>query len=409
MNELVDTVIIGGGQAGLAMSYHLSQACREHIILERARVAENWRSARWDSLVFQFPSWCIKLPGYKFDDGNPDGCAPKDAVAAFIEMYAVKTNAPMRCGVDAKMLRHDSRSGRFSIETSAGQIRALNVVVATGSYHRPIIPDFSANLPAHVMQVHSRDYKNPEQLPPGAVLIVGSGASGVQIAEELYESGRTVHLSVGRHDKAPRRYRGKDLYWWFDVLGIWERPLDLQPELRSNRILISGAGGGHDIDLRQFAANGIALHGKLNAVEDSRLFFASDMEDNLRRGESWFSPYKARMDAHAEIHGLELPSDDKWNRSSNTSALDRQKDAALELSTNAIASIVWAGGFKYDFNWIALPVFDDRGAPIMNRGVTACRGLYFLGLRRTHTIRSGLLPGVGDDAAYLAQHIALRP
>ncbi len=408
MNELTDTIVIGGGQAGLAMSYHLKQAGREHLIFERARVAESWRSARWDSLLFQFPSWSIKLPGYDYHDGDPDGFAPKDAVAAFIETYASKIAAPLRCGIDVKTVRYDPQALNFMIDTSVGQFKAVNVVVATGSYHRPITPAFSAEMPAWVFQVHSRDYKNPQQLPPGDILVVGSGASGAQIAEELQESGRHVYLAVGRHDKAPRRYRGKDFYWWFDVLGIWALPLELQPELRNNRILITGAGGGHDIDLRQFAAGGMSLLGRLKGMVDSKLFFALDLEDNLKRADGWFAPYKARMDAYAEMKGLKLPPE--HGRDSLAPTLPKSFDQISEIDLNStrITSIIWAGGFQYDFAWINLPIFNHEGRPIMQRGVTACLGLYFLGLRRTHTIRSGLLPGVSDDAAYLAQHIASR-
>ncbi|MBL8895331.1 MAG: NAD(P)-binding domain-containing protein, partial [Rhizobiales bacterium] len=306
MTELVDTIVVGGGQAGLAMSYCLKQVGREHVIFERARVAENWRSARWDSLVFQFPSWSIKLPGHDYHDGDPDGFAPKDAVAGFIESYASKISAPLRCGVNVISVRHDSQD-RFAIDTTAGSFKAVNVVIATGSYHRPIVPAFSTDVPARIFQIHSRDYKNPHQLPPGSVLIVGSGASGVQIAEELHESARQVFLSVGRHDKAPRRYRGKDLYWWLDITGIYSLPLELQPELRTSRILITGAGGGHDIDLRRFAARGITLVGRLRGIADSRMFFAADLENSLEEAEKWFVPYKARMDAYAETHGLDLP------------------------------------------------------------------------------------------------------
>jgi putative flavoprotein involved in K+ transport len=407
MGELVDIIIIGGGQAGLAMSYYLRQIGREHIIFERARLAENWRTARWDSLVFQFPSWSINLPGYNYDDGNPEGFAPKGAVAAFIERYASEISAPVRCGVEVKSVRHDSQSQRFLIDTTRGRFQAMNVVLATGSYHRPIVPAMSRKVPPRLFQVHSRDYKNPRQLPPGDVLIVGSGASGVQIAEELQESGRRVYLSVGRHDKAPRRYRGQDLYWWFDILGIWSRPLELQPELKTFRILITGARGGHDIDLRKFAADGMILLGRLVGIVDSKLFFAPDLEHNLKSAEGWFIPYKKRIDEYANDKHLEPPSE---SGSTPTPPLPISLDQIheLDLNTAGVASIIWAGGFRYDFTWIDLPIFNENGEPVMHRGVTACPGIYFLGLRRTYTIRSGLLPGVGDDAAHIAQHIVSR-
>jgi putative flavoprotein involved in K+ transport len=408
MTDFVETVVIGGGQAGLAMSYHLKRGGREHIVLERARVAESWRSERWDSLVFQFPSWSIKLPDHDYHDGDPEGFAPKDAVAAFIEDYASAIQAPVRCGVNVQLVRHDPPSRRFVIETGVGQFKAVNVVVAIGSYHRPIVPAFNASIPARLFQVHSRDYKNPRQLPPGDVLVVGSGASGVQIAEELQQSGRHVYLSVGRHDKAPRRYRGRDIYWWFDILGILSLPLELQPEIRNFHILITGVAGGHDIDLRRFATGGMTLLGRLEGVVDSKLFFASDLEDNLARADAWFAPYRARIDAYAQKNGLGLPPDDRPEPPAPVLSRHLGEIDELDLNGAGIASIIWAGGFQYDFTWIDLPIFNEQGGPAMHRGVTSCPGLYFLGLRRSYTIRSGLLPGVGDDAAYLAQHIASR-
>ncbi len=277
------------------MSYYLQQIGREHIVLERARVAESWRSERWDSLVFQFPSWSIKLPGHAYRDGNPDGFAPKDAVLRFIEDYAAAIRAPVRCGVNVHSLRQEDQSKRFVVDTGKGRLQAVNVVVATGSYHRPIVPAFSASMPAWLFQVHSRDYRNPRQLPHGDVLIVGSGASGVQIAEDLHQSGRHVYLSVGRHDKAPRRYLRNDIYWWLDTLEIWRRPLDLQPEMRTWRPVFTGVAGGHDIDLRQFAADGITLLGRLKGA-------------TIRNSSSHMI---SRTVLHRRMHGL-VRSDHVW-------------------------------------------------------------------------------------------------
>jgi putative flavoprotein involved in K+ transport len=281
---------------------------------------------------------------------------------------------------------------------------AVNVVVATGSYHRPVIPADAALLPG-TFQIHTRDYKNPEQLPPGDVLIVGSGASGVQIAEELNLSGRNVYLSVGRHDKVPRQYRGRDIYWWFEELGIWSRPLELQPELRHSRMLITGARGGHDIDLHHFSYLGMILVGRLQAIMDGKLYFASDLAETLKQAETWFPPFKARFDAFAEKESL------GFDGSSEPEQKLFQLPAAIEhidLRRSKIKSIIWATGFQYEHGWIKLPVFDTSGKPQHSRGVSRIPGFYFLGLRRSYSISSGLLPGVGEDAANVAQHLATR-
>ena len=408
MTELIETVVIGGGQAGLAMSYHLRQAGREHIVIERARIAESWRTERWDSLMFQFPNWSIKLPGHAFDHDNPDGFVPKDTVVKFIEDYANLIRAPVRCNVDVLALRHNAATQRFVIDTNGNRLKAMNVVIATGSYHLPVIPEYAASIPREVFQIHTRDYRNPQQLPSGKILIVGSGASGVQIAEELQQSGRSVYLSVGRHDKVPRRYRQKDLYWWLDAMGIWRLPLAQKPELKTWRPLFTGMGGGHDIDLQQFAANGMVLLGRMKGAADSKLYFAADLKYSLAKSDAWFSSFRSEMDNYAHERGLKFPPNPRPEQSVLDSSSGGNQIEILDLNDAGISSIIWAGGFRYNFNWIELPVFDEAGEPIARRGISGFPGLYFLGLRRTYAAGSSLLAGVGDDAAYLAEHITSR-
>ena len=406
MGALIDTVIIGGGQAGLAISYHLKQRGIEHVILERSRIAEGWRSERWDSLVFQFPNWSIRLPGQTYTSDNPDGFAPKDEIVRFLEAYATFIQAPVKCGVKVHALRHETPAGHFILETATGPMSALNVVVATGSYHQPVVPAFSQSIPDSIMQLHSRDYRNPGQLPSGNVLVVGSGASGVQIAEELHQNGRHVYLSVGRHDRAPRKYRQKDIYWWLETLGIWRLPIEAHPEMKTWRPLYTGVGGGHDINLRQFAANGMTLVGRLSGITDSKLYFASDLLENLTKSDRWFSSFKSQIDRHVLENGLDLSIEEPGLAQPGSS---QELDQVSDLDISNIASVIWAGGFKSDFDWIKLPAFGDTGEPEMRRGVSTWPGLYFLGLRRTYTVGSSLLAGVGDDAAHIAQHIAARP
>jgi putative flavoprotein involved in K+ transport len=408
MTEQIDTAVIGGGQAGLAMSYHLKRIGREHVVLERARVAERWRTERWDSLTFQFPNASIQLPGHSYQCTDPDGFAPKDDVVGFFEDYADRIAAPLRCGVEVTALRQAPASPRLLLDTSQGALAAENVVVATGPFQLPLVPAFGTSIPATVFQVHSRDYRNPGQLPPGAVLVVGSANSGAQIAEELHDSGRKVYLAVGRHHRAPRRYRGRDFYWWLDDLGYWHTPFELAPEIRGLRFVVTGAKGGHDINLRRFAADGMTLLGRLRGASDGKLLIADDLEENLAQGDAWFASFKAKMDDYARTNGLLLPEDSQVETQPSALPAWSRPTAELDLRAAGISSIVWATGYRYDFGWIKLPVLNDAGEAVHHRGVSNHTGLYFLGLRRTYALSSALLSGVGNDAAYLADHIAGR-
>ncbi len=403
--EHVETVIVGGGQAGLSLSYHLSRLGRPHVILERARIGESWRSERWDLLMFQFPNWAIRLAGYGYQSDDPHGFAHKDEVARFLEDYARLIQAPVRCGTRVGRV-WQPRPGRFSVEAEGAALEADNVVAATGSYHDLVIPDFHIELLCHIMQLHSSAYRNPQQLPPGAVLIVGAAASGVQIAQELRDSGRTVYLSTGRYRRTPRRYRGQDLYWWFNALKVWELPAEQFP---NPFFLVTGAGGGRDIDLRRFPAEGITLVGRLQGIAGSRMRFADDLEHNLARGEAWFADLRRRMDEHARTHKLDLPEEPISQPASSHSTADAAPPILeLDADTAGIGIIIWATGFRYNFGWVDLPVLDDAGKPLQQRGISPCPGFYFLGLRRMHTIKSNLLEGIGEDAAYIAKHIASR-
>ena len=404
----IDTVVIGGGQAGLAMSYHLKRAGREHLVLERGRLAQSWRGERWDSLMFQFPSSSIQLPGYSYETHDPDGYVSKDEIVSFLERYAALIDAPLHCNCSVTGLRQDALSGRFLIETNQGIIDSVNVVVATGPFHLPNIPEFSASMPTDLFQVHSRDYRNPAQLPVGGVFVVGSGASGAQIAEELNQAGRKVFLSVGRFHKTPRRYRGKDIYWWFEILGIWHRPIELQPEFKNLRFVVTGSNGGHDIDLRRFAADGMTLLGRLRGFADGKLHIAPDLEDTLAQGDAWFASLKKMMDDYAGNNGMPLPSDSSKDDLARPLPPKSQPVREIDIKTAGITSIVWCSGFRYDFAWIKLPILGELGEPRHVRGVTDYPGLYFLGLRRTYAISSALLAGVGNDAAFIAEHIAAR-
>jgi putative flavoprotein involved in K+ transport len=404
-----ETVIVGGGHAGLALSYHLGRLGRPHLILERGRVAERWRSERWDSLMFQFPNWSLRLPGQEYRGDRPDGFATREEVIAFIERYRELVNAPVRAGVRVDRVR--PLDGGFRVETTDGDVDATNVVVATGPYQEPILPPLRHALPPAVAQVHASGYRNPAQLPPGAVLVVGSGASGCQIVEDLLGAGRTVYFSVGRHRRYPRRYRGHDMFWWMERIGALDQTLDERPDARERpNPLVTGVGGGHEIDLRDYAAAGVTLLGHLQAVTGSRLQLADDLETLLAAGDESVGVFTRAVDAYIARSGLAAPAEAPSPIASLRPEVPRADRSApireLDLAASGIMSVVWATGFRRDFSWIDAPVFDERGEPIHRRGVTGCAGLYFLGLPWLHKLKSSVLCGVGDDAAHLADHIA---
>jgi putative flavoprotein involved in K+ transport len=408
MNEQIDTVIIGGGHAGLTMSYSLSQLGREHVILERGRVGERWRSERWDSFCFQFPNWTIELPGYKYQCDNPDAFAPGHEVVRFLDGYADFINAPVRCGVDVTSLERTNNSSRYLLSTNSGAIEAANVVIATGPYQLPVIPTMSAHVPKNILQVHSNAYRNAGQFPPGAVLVVGSGASGCQIADDLNQSGRQVYLSVGRHSRMPRRYRGQDFAYWGAALKRPEQIVDtVPPALRKgSEVLLTGANGGYDVDLRAMAARGIVLLGHLQGINDGNLTLADDLSQNLAKGDESLENFKRAVDEYVTKNGLEFPAEPEPSVKPNIpSPVSR-----LNLKDAGLSAIVWASGFRCNFDCVKLPIFDEAGEPMHRRGVTQYPGIYFLGLRWLYKRKSAFLlrASGAEDAAYLADQITAR-
>ncbi len=293
--EHVETVIIGGGHAGLTMSYSLSQLGLEHVILERGRVGERWRSERWDSFHFQFPNWTIELPGFKYQCDDPDAFAPGREVVRFLDGYAALIKAPVRCGVTVTSLEQSSRVRRYLIRTRNDPIEAGTVVIATGPFQQPAIPAIGEAVPADIFQLDSTKYRSSDRLPPGAVLVVGSGSSDCQITEDLIQSGRRAYLSVGRHRRVPRRYRGQDFSWWSSAMGILDQTVDTLPSPEAKNWplpLLTPANGGHDVDLRRMAAEGVTLLGHLQSVAGNTLIIAPDLKESLAKGDVWFTDYK---------------------------------------------------------------------------------------------------------------------
>ncbi|SDG55866.1 flavin-containing monooxygenase [Alloyangia pacifica] len=403
--ETIDTLVIGAGQAGVAMSEHLGREGVPHIVLEKSRIAERWRTGRWDSLVANGPAWHDRFPGLEFD-GDGEAFPAKDEMADYFERYAAKFGAPIRCGVEAtRVQRLEGRSG-FRVETSAGVIEARNVVSATGPFQTPVIPHVVPQ-DAPVTQLHSADYRNPEQLPEGAVLVVGAGSSGAQIADELNRAGRKVYLSVGPHGRPPRTYRGRDYCWWLGVLGLWDIPAPA-PGTEHVTIAVSGAQGGRTVEFRQLAAEGITLVGRTESYADGRLSFEDDLARNIRRGDTDYLAMLDQADAYVTRNGLDLPEEPEARQMLPDPDCMIDPLRELDLDEAGVKTILWATGYALDYGWLDLDVLDENGRPQHERGVSPERGFYFLGLPWLSRRGSSFIWGVWHDARYIADQIVIQ-
>jgi putative flavoprotein involved in K+ transport len=400
--------VIGGGQAGLAMSYCLKQRGIDHVVLEKNRVGHEWREHRWDTFCLVTPNWQCRLPGFPYRGPEPHGFMLKDEIVRYLEEYVRFFDPPLREGVAAIRLRARAQGksdAGFDLLTSHGECRADQVVIATGGYHTPQIPRLGERLPEEIVQIHSSVYRNPGQLPAGDVLVVGTGQSGCQIAEDLHLAGRRVHLAVGSAPRTARRYRGRDVVAWLEDMGYYSLPVHQHPlkervRAKSNHY-VTGRDGGRDIDLRQRALEGMRLYGRLVDARGGCLQLAADLTQNLEQADAVAESIKTSIDRYIASHGIEAPAEARyvavWQPPGETPTLD--------LGAAGINSVVWCTGFRSDYRWIEVPIFDGRGYPVHARGVTAVGGLYFLGLPWLHTWGSGRFSGVAADADYLADRI----
>ncbi len=403
MTEHIETIVVGGGQAGLSTSWHLKWVGREHLDFDLGRVGDTWRQ-RWDTFCLVTPSWCCRLPGFPYDGDDPEGFMLRDEIVAYVERFAKSFEPPIRGGVEIHRVGPASNSGRFSLETSDGSFDADNVIIAVGTYQHPNIPPWSGKLAEDIVQLHTRDYRNPAQLPDGAVLVVGSGQSGCQVVEDLRDAGREVHLCVGSAGRIPRRYRGRDILEWEDATGFFELPVDKHPKGHAIRFKphphLSGRDGGRTIDLRRLALDGVRLHGRLLDAEDTQVRFADDLAESLDAIDKACCEHLAEIDEYIAKNGIDAPESDlepvEWRPTPASSTLD--------LRGAGISTVIYGTGFHFDFGWIDLPVFDERGYPRYERGVTEVPGLYFVGLHWLHTLGSGLFYQVGRDAEYVVDH-----
>ena len=401
--DRVETLIIGAGQAGLAVSRHLGKRGKEHLVIERRRIAERWRAERWDSLVANGPAWHDRFPDLEFKcDG--DAFATRDEIVQYLEDYARQNTSPVRTGVEVTAL-HRNSDGTFRAETAQGVIEAKNVVAATGPFQKPIMPVMVPES-SGIFQVHSANYRNPAQLPHGAVLVVGAGSSGAQIAGELQRAGRKVYLSVGPHDRPPRAYRGKDFVWWLGALGKWNAKT-MAPGMEHVTIAVSGAYGGHTVDFRRLAHSGITLVGRTDGFADGQMTFVGDLKANIERGDANYLSVLDEADAHIVANTLDFPPEPDARKLEPMPDCALHPILSLDLKQAGITSIIWSTGYALDFGWIKFDAFDEKGRPAHERGVsTKVPGLYFLGLPWLSRRASAFIWGVWVDAEYVAGQIA---
>lgn len=404
--EKIDTLIVGGGQAGLAMSEHLSQAGISHLILERDRIVERWRTSRWDTLVANGPAWHDRFPSLEYKNIDPDAFPSKDNVVDYFNAYAELIKAPIRCGVDVLKVTKISERPGFLVETSSGLIEAKNVVAATGPFQTPAIPPIIPDT-ATINQLHSNTYRNPDQLPEGAVLVVGAGSSGSQIADELLRAGRSVYLSVGAHDRLPRSYRGRDYDWWLGVLGKWDAVAQT-PGTEHVTIAVSGAHGGQTIDFRRFAARGMNIVGLTESFTDGEIHFANDLRDNVQRGDSSYLALLSEADAYIVRNGLDLPEEPEARIIDPDPECMQNPIRRVDIVEANISTVIWATGYTSDFGWLEVGTYNAMGKPVHERGISKEPGIYFLGLPWLSCRGSSFIWGVWHDAKYIADHIGIQ-
>jgi putative flavoprotein involved in K+ transport len=403
-NRHYTAVVVGGGQAGLSISYYLKQAGIDHLVVEKHSVTHTWRSQRWDAFCLVTPNWQCALPGYPYQGDDPHGFMKKDEIIAYLDGFIAMVDAPVLDHTEVRRVKRGA-DGRYSVSTSSGEFTADHVVVASGGYHTPIVPRMAERLPANIVQMQSSHYRNAQALPEGAVLVVGSGQSGAQIAEDLHLSGRKVFLAVGEAPRCARFYRGRDVVDWLADMRYYDMPVEQHPlreGVRDNtNHYVTGRDGGRDIDLRRFALEGMELYGRLDDLRDGQLQFTPNLIANLDSADDTYNRINASIDSFIDKQGIDAPREPAyepvWQPEGERTSLD--------LAASGITSIIWCIGFTPDFSWLDAPVFNGRGYPAHTRGITPQAGLYFIGLPWLHTWGSGRFSGVARDAAHVVDAI----
>jgi len=402
-----DTIIVGAGQAGLAMSRCLTERAVDHVVLERGRLAERWRSESWDSLRLLSPNWMTRLPGWSYDGADPDGYMTAAELIAYFERYALASDAPVEERTTVESVRSDG-SG-YTVITGGGTWTARNVVIATGWCDRPLTPSFATRLPSAVHQLVPSRYRNPSDLPGGGVLVVGASATGVQLADELRRAGRDVTLAVGRHTRLPRRYRGMDVLWWLERMGSFDDTIDeLRDPMRARlapSMQLAGRSDGRSLDLPTLLAAGVRLTGRVTGADGARLQLSADLTATASTADARMRDLLADIDRHIDRHGLgaEVLDPDPPAALRADVAVDQ-----LDLVRAGVGTVIWATGHRRTYPWLDVPVLDEHGEIRQRRGVTPAAGLYVLGQRFQHFRNSNFIDGVGRDAAFVADHLARR-
>ncbi|MCT0199572.1 MSMEG_0569 family flavin-dependent oxidoreductase [Synechococcus sp. CS-1325] len=399
-------VVVGGGQAGLSVAHGLQQRGINPLVLERHCIGYAWDQQRWDSFCLVTPNWQCRLPDFPYDGDDPEGFMNRSQIVDYVQRFAAQAGLAVREGVEVRRLT--SAGTGYRLHTSEGELDADQVVIATGGYHRPKRHRQALRLPEGLMQLDARDYRNPGQLPEGPVLVVGSGQSGCQIAEDLFLAGRSVHLSVGSAPRSPRRYRGKDVVDWLDRMGYYAMAIEQHDDPRSVRSktnhYLTGRDGGREIDLRRRALEGMELHGRVESLGRARISFRGDLAASLDGADAVYCRIRRSIDEHIAANGLEAPVEPPyapcWQPTVGTTP--------QELDPLTLAAVIWCTGYSPDFSWVEVPIFDGSGHPAHQRGLTQAPGLYLLGLPWLHTWGSARFCGVADDATFLAEAIRLR-
>lgn len=403
----IDVAVIGGGQAGLAASYHLRQQGIDHVVLEKNQIAHSWKTQRWDAFCLVTPNWQCQLPGYPYQGSDPQGFMIRDDIVSYVEGYARHISAPVYEGVAVTSLKRGADGG-FVLDTSAGPLIANAIVLAVSGYHVPNVPRMAERLEGSIKQLHSSAYRNPDQLPEGEVLVVGSGQSGCQIAEDLHLAGRKVHLAVGSAPRCPRVYRGREVVEWLNDLGQYDLPVDqhsLKEKVRKNaNHYLTGRDGGRDIDLRKFATEGMSLYGRLKDIQDGKLMLADDLNANLDNADRVYNGICRLVDDYIARSGISAPPQDHYTPVWQPGVLVSE----LDLAKEGISTVIWTTGFRSDWSWVELPMFDGNGYPTHTRGITAVDGVYVIGLPWLYTWGSGRFVGIGRDAEYVVSALKSR-
>lgn len=410
MIEHLDTVVIGAGQAGLSIGYYLSKLDREYVILEKAStITPTWRK-RWDSFTLVLPNWTYQIPDHTYNGDDPNGFMGRDDLVEHLEQFTASFDPEIRFGSKVTSVEKNPNGDNFLVTTTESTILADNVVVATGTFQEPRLPSFSKNLSEEFTQIHTSNYHNPESLPSGAVLVVGTGQSGCQIAEELYQNGRKVYLCVGGATRIPRRYRGKDTIWWLNEINFFDQTADSLTSSKERfkaHPFVTGKNGGHSLNLHQFAKDGVVLLGHMKSAQDNKVTLVPDLRENLAKVDQFVADLKQNIDkliVEQKIDAEEAPTNSEMKDGYEAEIIEE-----LDLKAEGIRTIIWATGYKFDFSWISFPILDQDDYPIQDRGISEYPGLYFLGLHFMHNRKSGLLWGVGEYADHIAKDIAARP